>query len=951
MAFEGFANFILLYQVMKRAYSETDAETEDYSTDESEDLSEGCSSSQHTIKKQRNDNMSDVSKKLLNDSGLHNTSLTFNEMDSDVYQRLILFSQKDLSDIITTMLQPDFDLNGVLNEVRQNASCLMIFMKIMSVVCKSNSALKLEILLNVSKGSLLDSIRCFLQKIIDDPNPTRLNSAILAFFNQTIEYFSSVFTLLPEMMTDLNLKEIIDTTLNACERFENCDSDTFLLRFKLNDLLVKVESFPTKHPQIMKADVDFRTYSLYPTREDLQSPLAFDVEPNLTKGMYVDLEYYLNIHFCLLRECFVGPIVTAVQRNAHSGGGTCSATFWTNIAFRQVTFCSKSMCFEITFSASTKSPAFLSYGSLVTFSNDNFQTFFFGVVEEWNAGAASAIVMLLDEADAYLHEVFGSVFVMLDTTICLPRFNYPVLMRALLNKSTSGFPLVKYLVNAEIDAQSLQPVERRYRQNVVLSLDAEDKLMKFVDVTLDVDQFTALKSALTDPVTLIAGSRGTGKTLLAGKILQVLLHDQGMKNTVKRFPILMICRSNEALDEFLYIARSSTRKMVRIGGTTSNNHLKPYNLRALRRDSANAAGQKIALLNLQRQIRSIADEINQLNDFSGVLSFDLLKNVMVERHWCNLDEERLLALLLDDDGFTFDYAKSAGVMEERLEASIAAELNYSKAYGTCTPESKTAPLNLCSSRGVSAEEFFVDKVADSSGPSEAEDRPANRIVHALTVQKCAEMYQQEVQELESRLHRIKSLSQMGSEMYFVVEHVQMLRRRLHILKTELENLSATSTRMGQETYVALQQKDFHLLSHIERWMMYKFWVCQLRNHYVNQLHDLVKKYREELRNFDQTLDLDVLVHAEIVGITTACITKFLPYLESLQPSIGEFIFSAVFWRYFESIWRMASFSFCKKTYFYYQILELLPTFLHDGSCMNITYGMHYCISKAGLKRT
>lgn len=892
MALEGLAYFTLAsmyYQVMKRAYSETDAETEDYSSDESEELSEGYCGSQHIAKKQRtDDNMSDATKKQLNDSGLHNTSLNVGEMDSDVYQRLFLFSQKDVSDIITTMLQPDFDLNGVLNEVRQNANCLMIFMKIISVVCKSNSALKLEILLNVSKSSLLDSIQDFLQKIINDPNPTSLNPVILAFFNQTIEYLSSVFILLPEMMTDLNLKSVINMTLNTCEKLENCNPDTFLLRFKLNDLLVKVESFPTKHPHISKADVDLRTYSLYPTREDLQSPLAFNVEPNLTRGMYVDLEHYLNVHFRLLRECFFGPIVTSVQKNAHAGGGACGATFWTNVAFRQVTFCSQSMCFEITFSASPNSPAFLAYGSLVTFSNDNFQTVFFGVVDEWNANAASAIVMLLDEADAYLHEVFGSTFIMLDTTICLPRFNYPILMEALLGKSARGFPLVKYLVNAEIDSQSFQPMERRYRQNLVISLDAEDKLMKFVDVNLDVDQFTALKSALIDPVTLIAGCRGTGKTLLAAKILQILLNAQGIKNTVKRFPILMICRSNEALDEFLYHVRTSTRKMVRIGGTTSNNHLKSYNLRALRRGSVNGAMQKVALLNLQRLIRNIVDDIKQLNEFTGVLSFELLKSVMVERHWCNLDEERLLALLLDDDGFTFDYAKSAGQMEDRLEASIEAELEHSKTYSTCTQVASTTSLNLSSSRGVSAEEFFLDEVADSSGPSAGEGNPAKRITHAITLQKCAERYQQKVRELESRY------SKASGEMYFAVEHVQMLRRRLQILKKELENLSSTSIQISTETIMALQQKDFHLLSHNERWMMYKFWVRQLRSHYVKQLRDCVKKYREELRHFDQTLDLEVLSHAEVVGVTTACVTKFMPYLESLQPSIGEFIFSAVF---------------------------------------------------------
>lgn len=877
-----FISFFLSYQVMKRAYSEMDAESEDCSTVEYEDFSEDRLSSPY--KRPKNDpNLGSVSK-LLNDSGLHNTSLSFSEMESDVYQRLILFSRKDLSDIITTMLLPDFDLTTVLNEVRINPSCLLVFMKIMSVVCKSNSALKLEILHNVSKSSLLDSIRCFLQKIIDDPDTRWLNAAVLAFFDHTIEFFSSVFILLPEMMTNLSLKDILDATLNACKKYEDRNSDTFLLRFKLNDLLAKIESYPTKHSQIKKVDADFRSYSLYPKHEDLQSSLASDVEPNLRKGMYADLKHYLTVHFHLLRECFFGPIKAAVQKYVNAGDRPSGVNFWTNVTFRQVIFYNRTTCFEITF-GDGKSPAFLARGSLVVFSNDNFQRFFFGVVEDLNAGASSAVVMLLNETDGNLHEVFGSVFVMVDTTICLPRFNYPALMKALANKSTLDFPLVKYLINAEIGSQTFQLTEQRHRQNIVLSLDSEDKLMNFMNVKLDIEQFSALKSALTDPVTLIAGSRGTGKTLLAAKILQVLLEGQRMKITIKRFPILMICRSNEALDDFLCIASDLTRRLVRIGGLTSSD-LKPYNLRSLRKSSVSAAVQKVALLNLQRQIKSIADEIRSLNEFSGVLSFELLKNVMVERHWRNLDEERLVSLLLDDHGFTFDYAKSAGMMEERLEASISAELQYSKAYVTCMEANKNAPLNIFPSRSILADEFFVDGSSDSSGISEADNKRADRIVYAITVQKCAERYQQKVQELESKLNKLKSNSQVGGEMYFILEHTQMLRRRLHILKSKMENLSLPSTQMSQETCIALQQRDFRSLSHGERWMMYEFWVCQLRNHYVNQFHDFVEKYREEAQKFDRALDLEVLQQAEIVGVTTACMAKFLPYFESLQPSVG-----------------------------------------------------------------
>ena len=117
----------------------------------------------------------------------------------------------------------------------------------------------------------------------------------------------------------------------------------------------------------------------------------------------------------------------------------------------------------------------------------------------------------------------------------------------------------------------------------------------------------------------------------------------------------------------------------------------------------------------------------------------------------------------------------------------------------------------------------------------------------------------------------------------------MLRRRLTILKTELKNLSlASKIGLSQETCSTFQQKDFDLLNLKERWMMYEFWVCKLKNSYLNQFYELVKKFEEESRNLDKTLDLEILSQAEVVGTTTTCMKKFQLYFEHFQPSIGKF---------------------------------------------------------------
>ena len=80
-----------------------------------------------------------------------------------------------------------------------------------------------------------------------------------------------------------------------------------------------------------------------------------------------------------------------------------------------------------------------------------------------------------------------------------------------------------------------------------------------VDLRLDPSQCEALYAALTRKVAVIQGPPGTGKTFLGLKVVQVLLQNcQYWRNPAqqetegkKPAPILVICYTNHALDQFL----------------------------------------------------------------------------------------------------------------------------------------------------------------------------------------------------------------------------------------------------------------------------------------------------------------------------------------------------------------------------------------------------------------
>ncbi|XP_029441717.1 NFX1-type zinc finger-containing protein 1-like [Rhinatrema bivittatum] len=99
---------------------------------------------------------------------------------------------------------------------------------------------------------------------------------------------------------------------------------------------------------------------------------------------------------------------------------------------------------------------------------------------------------------------------------------------------------------------------------------------------LDRSQMEALRAALTREFVLIQGPPGTGKTFLGLKIVQTLLGNHKHWRTEQN-PILVVCYTNHALDQFLQgIISFQPQRVVRIGGKCRNQKLARYSLKNIR---------------------------------------------------------------------------------------------------------------------------------------------------------------------------------------------------------------------------------------------------------------------------------------------------------------------------------------------------------------------------------
>ena len=113
---------------------------------------------------------------------------------------------------------------------------------------------------------------------------------------------------------------------------------------------------------------------------------------------------------------------------------------------------------------------------------------------------------------------------------------------------------------------------------------------KVDQVQLDESQLKAMKMALTQKVSVIQGPPGTGKTYIGMKIVQALLTNRKIWDPARNSPLLVVCYTNHALDQFsegiIDLSHSENDEspkfsIVRVGGRCQNEKVTKFNIKIL----------------------------------------------------------------------------------------------------------------------------------------------------------------------------------------------------------------------------------------------------------------------------------------------------------------------------------------------------------------------------------
>ncbi|XP_078484291.1 NFX1-type zinc finger-containing protein 1-like [Ciona intestinalis] len=193
-------------------------------------------------------------------------------------------------------------------------------------------------------------------------------------------------------------------------------------------------------------------------------------------------------------------------------------------------------------------------------------------------------------------------------------------------------PLEEYIVKCSKEIHTPLYLRNPYFAYTFQPLLGEPHFINVLDLSqwptadklhLDESQKFALQTAITKEIALIQGPPGTGKTYVGLKMMQLL--------SLEKHPILVVCYTNHALDQFLEgIAKFHPEGIVRVGGGCKTESLKKYMLHELKERVG--YGFRDVKDDIQRSMIPIQKAFKKLQASSDcVLSLTTLKHVIVPK--------------------------------------------------------------------------------------------------------------------------------------------------------------------------------------------------------------------------------------------------------------------------------------------------------------------------------
>ncbi|NWY45192.1 ZNFX1 protein, partial [Sylvia atricapilla] len=847
------------------------------------------------------------------------------------YKFLESLLEKDPSEVVITLASSS-GLKKLLFQTTMNRNFVQLICQVLRKACSSQTDRQsVQHILGVVKESNFLKI-CLPQYVSD-----MVTEVVPAVRHEYPEHINNIILLLQHLISTFPassvqkisiLLTVLTASINSLRAFgvdfpeeteKNLDKVQMLMQHlqeKRREGTLRADKCTFMQSQDGQEE-SYRIMSIYPTYDEIHGNEKPFLRPNFVSGRYESTSIYLDTHFRLLREDFVRPLREGIMEvlqnlqdrnlrkkifddirmyfDARIIAPRCTTT---GIAYK-VQFDTEPLRF-----VQWQNSKRLLYGSLVCMSQDHFETFLFATVSNRDAAElGNGIVELRFDAESQplLAEVQPSdSFLMVETTAYFEAYRH--VLEGLQKTREGDIPFQKYIV--ECDTQVKEPAylteDTAYNLAPLVKTSCEEKCLDNLKsvcildpnqwlsleaLKLDESQMQALNLALTKELAIIQGPPGTGKTYVGLKIVQALLtNDHVWQTTQPKRPILIVCYTNHALDQFLEGILSFQRNgIVRVGGRSSSAALQRFTLKELRKHAYRLDFPGYRPRDYENIVIEMKDVEEKLLEGAkrlecttyGVLHERYLKQHMAPQHWASLIK------VLEDAEFYYIGSQHSVILEwlglgvsafaqnaaENTWAEIPGDQQEREEEGKDEAEEELLEIAEMADL-IEAERVIEDeKIPNSWRRKKEDDRAADELARVM---------------LAMKLDQEEGTAQLQQEtMQWEVTRSQ--RRKIkQKIKAELLKLDA----MTELEANAIQ--DVWQLDLSSRWRLYRFWLKAYQRFIREHILEHERQYQaaaERLEEQKLEQDLCILNNASIVGMTTTGAAKYRRILQYIEPRI------------------------------------------------------------------
>ncbi|CAH0715751.1 unnamed protein product, partial [Brenthis ino] len=599
---------------------------------------------------------------------------------------------------------------------------------------------------------------------------------------------------------------------------------------------------------------NFRNLDIFPNRKDLLEDKNVQIEPNLIDGAYPTVMTYLDLQFKLLREDCYGPLREGLTKYMANPSNTRYENIRVYPKVRVIqTYASRNKVGYLVDIAWNErlnnksvnlkkyaSNKWLMCGSLLLFTSDNFQNILFASVLDSNLDLLSQGYITVTFQNPVPHEIFSEQYLMVESEVFFEPYHR--VLKVLQTLPSNDLPMKRYIL--DVQKETMPPAYLKSGK-IYSILNQNNKEILFSAISdswpsekhfgLDKSQMEAYKFALSKEFAVIQGPPGTGKTFLGIKVASTLLRNLSLIGT----PMLIICYTNHALDQFLEGIIKVTSDVIRLGHQSKSKILNPYNLHNMRikmksRHSHLYAKKRSELNSVFKNITDVQSDIEMCD--KEILTYKTIKSYLNR-----LDRMPYLKCFNEDAILTWLFGHL-----DRVDDLTYSLDNWEKQY----------------------EDFQItDKIESCFSEKWA---------------------LKEIKSMQNSINYVKNIEDINLQSQSVIRKFEMeiekIKKRLQCFKKYM----ATLYNKKKGCLSKMPIVDLYKLSTDERWQLYFNWVALVKDHLMIKMNLLVEKHNElsrELDDISTTLDTELMQTIRVVGVTTTVAARRRDLMNKLKSPI------------------------------------------------------------------